>query len=103
MGIFNATPDSFHASSRYNTAIFNSGADIIDIGAESTRPGYKPVPAAEPGKMGIFGKEPVARMNGLGSRQNRRRPNGHQHVNPAFHFSSYKNITRKMNYKCDKP
>lgn len=47
MGIFNATPDSFHASSRYNTSIFNSGADIIDIGAESTRPGYKPVPAAE--------------------------------------------------------
>ena len=47
MGIFNATPDSFHASSRYNTSIFDSGADIIDIGAESTRPGYKPVSPAE--------------------------------------------------------
>lgn len=47
MGIFNATPDSFHAMSRYNTSIFSSGADIIDIGAESTRPGYKPVPPAE--------------------------------------------------------
>ena len=47
MGIFNATPDSFHAPSRYNSSIFDSGADIIDIGAESTRPGYKHVPAAE--------------------------------------------------------
>ena len=47
MGIFNATPDSFHAPSRYNSSIFSSGADIIDIGAESTRPGYKHVPAAE--------------------------------------------------------
>ena len=47
MGIFNATPDSFHSPSRYNTSIFGSGADIIDIGAESTRPGYKPVPAEE--------------------------------------------------------
>lgn len=47
MGIFNATPDSFHAPSRYNSSIFESGADIIDIGAESTRPGYKHVPAVE--------------------------------------------------------
>lgn len=47
MGIFNATPDSFFALSRYNTSIFESGADIIDIGAESTRPGYKKVPPAE--------------------------------------------------------
>ena len=47
MGIFNTTPDSFHAPSRYNSSIFESGADIIDIGAESTRPGYKHVPAVE--------------------------------------------------------
>ena len=47
MGIFNATPDSFLASSRYNASVIRSGADIIDIGAESTRPGYKPVPASE--------------------------------------------------------
>ncbi len=47
MGIFNATGDSFYAPSRYNGSVLTSGADIIDIGAESTRPGYKPVPAAE--------------------------------------------------------
>lgn len=39
MGIINATPDSFWERSRYNTAILESGADIIDIGAVSTRPG----------------------------------------------------------------
>lgn len=47
MGIFNATGDSFYAPSRYNASVLTSGADIIDIGAESTRPGYKPVPPAE--------------------------------------------------------
>lgn len=39
MGILNLTPDSFWAPSRYNMAVFESGADIIDIGAVSTRPG----------------------------------------------------------------
>lgn len=45
MGIVNATPDSFFEPSRYNLSIFGSGADIIDIGAVSTRPGYKEVSA----------------------------------------------------------
>ena len=31
MGIFNATPDSFHAPSRYNRDVFGSGADIVEI------------------------------------------------------------------------
>lgn len=39
MGVLNLTPDSFFEPSRYNMDIFNSGADIIDIGAVSTRPG----------------------------------------------------------------
>jgi len=43
MGILNLTPDSFFAPSRYNMAVFDSGADIIDIGACSTRPGSVPV------------------------------------------------------------
>ena len=43
MGIINATPDSFYAPSRYNMRILDSGADIIDIGACSTRPGSTPV------------------------------------------------------------
>jgi dihydropteroate synthase len=48
MGILNVTPDSFHDGGRYlstDTAVararemVSSGADIIDIGGESTRPG----------------------------------------------------------------
>lgn len=39
MGILNLTPDSFFESSRYNMDIFDSGADIVDIGAVSSRPG----------------------------------------------------------------
>ena len=49
MGVVNATPDSFSDGGRYNTAaaaaarakeLVRSGADIIDIGAQSTRPGF---------------------------------------------------------------
>ena len=47
MGILNLTPDSFYAPSRHNLAILDSGADIIDIGACSTRPGHTPVGAKE--------------------------------------------------------
>jgi dihydropteroate synthase len=56
MGILNVTPDSFSDGGRFNTAetalaharkLFADGADIIDIGAESTRPGSTPVEAAE--------------------------------------------------------
>lgn len=52
MGIINITPDSFYSGSRYtDTAIIErvvtemtaEGADFIDIGAESTRPGSEPV------------------------------------------------------------
>lgn len=48
MGILNATPDSFYAKSRVQTAedmarraweIVDQGAEIIDVGACSTRPG----------------------------------------------------------------
>ena len=56
MGILNVTPDSFYAKSRKESvsaalesalAMEASGADIIDIGAESTRPGFVPVDAEE--------------------------------------------------------
>jgi dihydropteroate synthase len=56
MGILNVTPDSFSDGSRYATAadavvaarqMVADGADIIDIGGESTRPGAAPVDAAE--------------------------------------------------------
>ncbi|MDR7080327.1 dihydropteroate synthase [Neobacillus niacini] len=49
MGILNATPDSFSDGGKYNNLeqaverakeMVENGADIIDIGGESTRPGY---------------------------------------------------------------
>lgn len=52
MGIINATPDSFWQESRVTTAIrayklIEEGADILDIGGESTRPGSMEVPEEE--------------------------------------------------------
>ena len=50
MGILNLTPDSFSDGGKYSASkkalkrieeMISSGADIIDIGAESTRPGSK--------------------------------------------------------------
>lgn len=43
MGILNLTPDSFYEPSRYDMSVFESGVDIVDIGAVSTRPGAAPV------------------------------------------------------------
>lgn len=51
MGIVNATPDSFYAESRGGVEralqLIREGADILDIGGESTRPGYTPVSVEE--------------------------------------------------------
>ena len=55
MGIVNATPDSFSGDGRtdpsaaidYALAQLAAGADLIDIGAESTRPGHHPIDAAQ--------------------------------------------------------
>ena len=56
MAIVNATPDSFYAESRAQTAdevagrarlALSEGADILDLGAYSTRPGHSDVSAAE--------------------------------------------------------
>ncbi|MDO8296809.1 MAG: dihydropteroate synthase [Caulobacter sp.] len=56
MGIVNVTPDSFSDGGRYlghDAALAHArrliaqGADILDIGGESTRPGAAPVPEAE--------------------------------------------------------
>jgi len=53
MGILNVTPDSFHDGGEYQAveravdhaeAMVAAGADIVDIGGESTRPGADPVP-----------------------------------------------------------
>ncbi|RLT42464.1 MAG: dihydropteroate synthase [Chloroflexi bacterium] len=55
MGVVNATPDSFSgdgivdpaAAARLAEAMVEAGAEIIDIGAESTRPDFPPVDADE--------------------------------------------------------
>lgn len=56
MGILNVTPDSFSDGGQYNnidTVLFRveemikEGADIIDVGGESTRPGYEQISADE--------------------------------------------------------
>lgn len=56
MGIVNVTPDSFSDGGQHATPdaavahgleLVRQGADILDIGGESTRPGAAPVPLAE--------------------------------------------------------
>lgn len=56
MGILNVTPDSFYDGGRYNSRekslaqarkMVQDGADIIDVGANSTRPGAKVLSADE--------------------------------------------------------
>jgi dihydropteroate synthase len=56
MGILTVTPDSFSDGGQFTSSqqatdfaikMINEGADIIDIGGESSRPGAKPVPLDE--------------------------------------------------------
>ena len=56
MGILNVTPDSFSDGGRHGDhgaavmaghAMLEAGADLLDIGGESTRPGATPVPPEE--------------------------------------------------------
>ena len=56
MGILNLTPDSFSDGGQFNSiqkaldhtmSMIEAGADIIDIGGESTRPGSKPISFVE--------------------------------------------------------
>lgn len=56
MGILNVTPDSFFDGGKYNSPsraveharqMLCDGADLIDIGAQSTRPGHTPLSADE--------------------------------------------------------
>lgn len=56
MGILNVTPDSFSDGGRWfdpdlavahGLEMIRQGADLIDVGGESTRPGARPVAAAE--------------------------------------------------------
>ena len=56
MGILNVTPDSFSDGGKWNTIdaalkhmeqMVDDGADVIDIGAESSRPGFKKMSAED--------------------------------------------------------
>ena len=56
MGILNVTPDSFSDGGSYNTIdralyrveeMVGEGMDVLDIGGESTRPGYEPISEEE--------------------------------------------------------
>lgn len=56
MGVLNATPDSFSDGGRFDRPeaalaqarrLIGEGADILDIGGESTRPGADPVPVLD--------------------------------------------------------
>ena len=56
MGILNVTPDSFSDGGKWNSmdhalkhaeTMIAEGADILDVGGESTRPGHTPVSAEE--------------------------------------------------------
>jgi dihydropteroate synthase len=75
MGVLNVTPDSFsdggkfvdtESATAHALAMAANGADLIDIGGESTRPGSQPVDAAEqirrvePVIRAIRKKSPVA-------------------------------------------
>jgi dihydropteroate synthase len=56
MGVVNVTPDSFSDGGRFlgsdravahGRRLYADGADLVDVGGESTRPGAEPVSAAE--------------------------------------------------------
>ena len=75
MGILNVTPDSFSdggenldadAAVRHALRMLDEGADIIDVGGESTRPGHEPVSPEEEARRivpvirGILAAAPTA-------------------------------------------
>jgi dihydropteroate synthase len=72
MGIINATPDSFFGGSRFNGAeeivaeaekMLNDGADILDIGGQSTRPGSELISADEEIERVIPAIKAIAKKN----------------------------------------
>jgi dihydropteroate synthase len=72
MGILNVTPDSFSDGGRFGgcdeavargRALFEAGADIVDVGGESTRPGAAAVAAAEERRRVVPVVEALRRAN----------------------------------------
>jgi dihydropteroate synthase len=76
MGIVNATPDSFsdggqflptEAAVAHALELIEQGADLLDIGGESTRPGSLPVPVEEELRRVVPVVEALAASDRLGS------------------------------------
>jgi dihydropteroate synthase len=74
MGVLNVTPDSFSDGGRYldpeaavahGRHLLASGADLLDVGAESTRPGSNPVPADEQWRRLEPVLRPLSREHGV--------------------------------------
>lgn len=74
MGIVNITPDSFYEGSRHSgpedtlktvLKMEEEGADLIDLGAESTRPGHIPVTAQEEMERLLPALELIKRNTGI--------------------------------------
>lgn len=74
MGIVNVTPDSFSDGGRFlgtDAAVAHgldlvaAGADLLDIGGESTRPGARPVPAGDERARVLPVVERLARETGV--------------------------------------
>ena len=70
MGILNVTPDSFSDGGKYDDAqraidrafaMEAQGADLIDLGGESTRPYSEPVAADDEWRRGRTGVVTIAR------------------------------------------
>ena len=74
MAVVNCTPDSFYAGGRNGSVdqairAWDAGADLVDVGGQSTRPGAEPVGAAEEGRRlqpvleGLLAARPEARVS----------------------------------------
>ena len=67
IGVVNVTPDSFsdgglhldpEAAVAHGLELVEEGADLLDVGGESTRPGAEPVPAADDDVQRVLGAPP---------------------------------------------
>ncbi|AUX10322.1 dihydropteroate synthase [Halalkaliarchaeum desulfuricum] len=81
MGILNVTPDSFHDGGEYYDledavtqaeTMVEAGADIVDVGGESTRPGAEPISIEEEIRRVVPVIEAVSEVDALVSVDSRR-------------------------------
>ena len=81
MGILNVTPDSFHDGGEYDAVedavaraekMVEEGADIVDVGGESTRPGAEPVPVGDEKERVVPVVERIADLDAMVSVDTRR-------------------------------